>query len=109
MKQPRDLARLAPGSCSLVAIATKGEAALARLRAGLPGVAVEMHYADLSQPDEITRLAEALLGTAPRIDVLLNNAGAIFAGRKSTPDGLERTFALNHMGSPGSRRCCARG
>ncbi len=76
----------------------KGETALARLRARLPGVAVEMHYADLSRPDEITRLADALLGTAARIDVLVNNAGAIFAGRKTTPDGLELTFALNHMG-----------
>jgi NAD(P)-dependent dehydrogenase (short-subunit alcohol dehydrogenase family) len=76
----------------------KGEAALARLHAGLPGVAVEMHYADLSRPDEIARLADVLLGTAERIDVLLNNAGAIFASRKTTSDGLELTFALNHMG-----------
>jgi NAD(P)-dependent dehydrogenase (short-subunit alcohol dehydrogenase family) len=76
----------------------KGEAALARLHAGLPGMAVEMHYADLSRPDEITRLADALLGTAERIDVLFNNAGAIFASRETTPDGLELTFALNHMG-----------
>jgi NAD(P)-dependent dehydrogenase (short-subunit alcohol dehydrogenase family) len=33
-----------------------------------------------------------------RIDALVNNAGAIFARRETTPDGLERTFALNHMG-----------
>ncbi|MEJ2374110.1 MAG: SDR family oxidoreductase [Pseudolabrys sp.] len=76
----------------------KGRAALARLRAEMSGAAVEMHYADLSRPDEITRLADALLGTAARIDVLLNNAGAIYADRKTTPDGLELTFALNHMG-----------
>jgi len=76
----------------------KGEAALARLRGGLPGVAVEMYYADLSRPGEIVRLADALLSTAPRIDVLLNNAGALFARRETTPDGLERTFALNHLG-----------
>jgi NAD(P)-dependent dehydrogenase (short-subunit alcohol dehydrogenase family) len=76
----------------------KGEAALAQLRADLPGVAVEMHYADLSRPEEIARLADALLGTASRIDLLLNNAGALFATRETTPDGLELTFALNHMG-----------
>ena len=76
----------------------KGEAALARLRARAPSVAVEMHYADLSRSDDIVRLARDLLGTAPRIDVLLNNAGAFFARRAITPDGLERTFALNHMG-----------
>jgi retinol dehydrogenase-12 len=77
---------------------TKGEAALGRLRARVPGIAVEMHYADLSRPDEILRLSRVLLDTAARIDVLLNNAGAIFARRQTTVDGLERTFALNHMG-----------
>jgi NAD(P)-dependent dehydrogenase (short-subunit alcohol dehydrogenase family) len=77
---------------------SKGEVALARLRARVPGVAAEMHYADLSRPDEIVRLADALLDTAARIDVLLNNAGAFFARHEITPDGLERTFALNHMG-----------
>ena len=76
----------------------KGTAALAWLRAKVPGIAVEMHYADLSRYDEILRLATALLDQAARIDVLLNNAGAIFARREATPDGLERTFALNHMG-----------
>lgn len=76
----------------------KGDATVERLRAGTPGVDVEIHYADLSRPDEIRRLADALLATAPRIDVLLNNAGAIFSRRTTTPDGLELTFALNHMG-----------
>lgn len=75
----------------------KGEAALARLRADVPGVAVEMHYADLSRPDEIRGLADALLARAARIDVLLNNAGAIFVRREIAADGLEQTFALNHM------------
>lgn len=76
----------------------KGEVALARLRGEVAGLSVEMHYADLSLPGEIHRLADALLDTAPRIDVLVNNAGAIFAKRQITPDGLELTFALNHMG-----------
>lgn len=57
-----------------------------------------MYDADLSRSDEILRLAAALLDDAGRIDVLVNNAGAIFARRETTPDGLERTFALNHMG-----------
>jgi NAD(P)-dependent dehydrogenase (short-subunit alcohol dehydrogenase family) len=39
-----------------------------------------------------------LLAAAPRIDVLLNNAGAFFAQRVVIEDGLEQTFALNHMG-----------
>ena len=76
----------------------KGEAALKELRDVDQVASVEMHYADLSRPDEIFRLAQALLQTAPKIDVLLNNAGAIYSRRDVTPDGLERTFALNHMG-----------
>jgi NAD(P)-dependent dehydrogenase (short-subunit alcohol dehydrogenase family) len=76
----------------------KGEAAIARLRGEVPALSVEMHYADLSLPGEIRRLADALLHAAARIDVLINNAGAFFARREITPDGLELTFALNHMG-----------
>lgn len=75
----------------------KGEAALAQLRARVPGLAAEMHYADLSRRDEILRLASMLLAAAPRIDVLINNAGAFFARRVVTEDGLEQSFALNHM------------
>ena len=76
----------------------KGDDALRTLRARVPDVVAEMHFADLSRRAEIHRLAPALLGTAPRIDVLLNNAGAFFADREVTEDGLERTFALNHIG-----------
>ena len=75
----------------------KGEAALTKLRQRVPGVVAEMHYADLSRHDEVLRLAPELLAAAPRIDVLINNAGAFFAERQVV-DGLERTFALNHMG-----------
>jgi NAD(P)-dependent dehydrogenase (short-subunit alcohol dehydrogenase family) len=77
----------------------KGVAALARLRTRVPSIAAEMYYADLSSVDEILRLAAALLNQAERIGVLINNAGAIFARRGTAPDGLERIFALNHMGS----------
>ncbi|HKT18249.1 MAG TPA: SDR family oxidoreductase [Stellaceae bacterium] len=76
----------------------KGEAALARLRAQLPGAAIEMRYADLALRSEVVRVASELLRAAPRVDVLVNNAGAFFARRMVTPDGLEQTFALNHMG-----------
>jgi len=76
----------------------KGEAVLGALRQRVPGVQAEMHYADLSRRDEIARLAPELLAAAPRIDVLLNNAGAFFGQRIVADDGLEQTFALNHMG-----------
>jgi NAD(P)-dependent dehydrogenase (short-subunit alcohol dehydrogenase family) len=76
----------------------KGEAALARLRREVPGVVAEIHYADLSRQDEIRRLAPILMTAAPRMDVLLNNAGAFFSKREETPEGIERTLALNHLG-----------
>ena len=43
------------------------------------------------------RVASEIAHAEPRIDVLINNAGALFSSRQLTEDGLERTFALNHM------------
>ena len=43
------------------------------------------------------RVAAEIAQAEPRIDVLINNAGAMFGKRELTEDGLERTFALNHM------------
>ncbi len=55
-----------------------------------------MHLADLSLIAEQKRVASELLAE-PQIDVLVNNAGALFNKRMETKDGLEQTFALNHM------------
>lgn len=74
----------------------RGAAALAALRALAPEAQVQIHYADLTRLDAVRGLATTL-SALPRIDVLVNNAGAIFNRRQVTPDGLERTFALNHM------------
>src|SRR6202035_3551439 len=46
---------------------------------------------------EMKRVAAEVAEAEPRIDVLVNNAGAMFSTRKLTEDGLETTFALNHM------------
>ncbi len=53
--------------------------------------------ADLSLQSEVRRVAVELAAAAPVIDVLVNNAGAIFDERKVTAEGLEMTFALNHV------------
>jgi NAD(P)-dependent dehydrogenase (short-subunit alcohol dehydrogenase family) len=66
-------------------------------RASGEGAPVHEHVADLERMDEVRRLAADLLDAYPRIDVLANNAGAMFTSRHVTPDGFERTFALNHL------------
>lgn len=58
---------------------------------------VDFLVADLSSQAEVRRLAAALRSIYPRLDVLVNNAGAIFAKRELTVDGVERTWALNHL------------
>jgi NAD(P)-dependent dehydrogenase (short-subunit alcohol dehydrogenase family) len=58
---------------------------------------VHGHVADLARMDEVRKLASELLERHPAIDVLANNAGAMFTSRHVTEDGLEQTFALNHM------------
>jgi NAD(P)-dependent dehydrogenase (short-subunit alcohol dehydrogenase family) len=75
----------------------RGEAAITRLRDRSPAVEHSIYYADLSRLNEMRRIASEIAAAEPRIDVLINNAGAIFSTRQVTEDGLERTFALNHM------------
>lgn len=77
--------------------AERGRAVLDRLVRVNPDAAHDWVEADLSTLAGMKRGAEALAGKAPRIDVLVNNAGAIFERREVTVDGLEKTFALNHM------------
>lgn len=92
--------RLAGMGARLVLVArdkTRGEAALARLRQSGPGAAHSIHYAELSRLAEMKRVAAEIAAAEPRIDVLINNAGALFASRQVTADGLELTFATNHV------------
>jgi NAD(P)-dependent dehydrogenase (short-subunit alcohol dehydrogenase family) len=75
----------------------RGEAMLAQLRHRFPHAGHSIYYADLLRLAEVKRAAADIAAAEPRVDVLLNNAGAMFAWRKITPDGFERTFALNHV------------
>jgi NAD(P)-dependent dehydrogenase (short-subunit alcohol dehydrogenase family) len=74
----------------------RGEATLKDLAAR--GVAAQAYYADLSLLSGMKRVAGEIAAAEPRIDVLINNAGALFNSREATADGLEHTFALNHLG-----------
>jgi NAD(P)-dependent dehydrogenase (short-subunit alcohol dehydrogenase family) len=77
--------------------AGRGEAALQAVRTHAPGAQVELLLADLSKQRDVRALAEAFLARHARLHVLLNNAGALFDRRQVTEDGLEATFATNHL------------
>jgi NAD(P)-dependent dehydrogenase (short-subunit alcohol dehydrogenase family) len=91
--------RLAAMGARLVLIArdrTRGEATLSRLPPGAGG-AHAIYYGDLSRISEMKRVAAEVAAAEPKIDVLINNAGALFNSRQLTEDNLEKTFATNHM------------
>ena len=75
----------------------RAEATLDKLESAAPRLGHAVHLADLSSMAETRRVGLLIAGSEPRIDVLVNNAGAMFADRRVTAEGLERTFALNHM------------
>jgi NAD(P)-dependent dehydrogenase (short-subunit alcohol dehydrogenase family) len=58
---------------------------------------VEVFIADLSSQQEVRRLADDVLHTLDSLDVLVNNVGGFWSTRRVTADGLEHTFALNHL------------
>jgi NAD(P)-dependent dehydrogenase (short-subunit alcohol dehydrogenase family) len=92
--------RLARMGARIVLVArdkARGEAALTRLRSDGTSLSHSVHYGDLSRISEMKRLAVEIAAAEPRIDVLINNAGAIFAARQTTEGHLELTFATNHM------------
>ena len=75
----------------------RGEAMIGRLRAANPAAEHDWVLGDLTALAAMHAVAEALAAKASVIDVLINNAGAIFSHREVTSDGLEKTFAVNHM------------
>jgi NAD(P)-dependent dehydrogenase (short-subunit alcohol dehydrogenase family) len=76
----------------------RGAAAAAEVRGRVPLAQVEAMTADLSSPAQVRRLAGEVQARLGRLDVLVNNAGVISLRRRLTPDGLEVTFATNHLG-----------
>ncbi len=76
----------------------KGEMRAAALRAETGNDAVGFERADLAAQGDIRALAGRLAAKLPRLDVLVNNVGAWFHRRIEGPDGIEMTWALNHLG-----------
>lgn len=73
------------------------EQTVARLKSTSENPHIEAITADLSVQSDVHRAAEEFLRRRERLHVLINNAGGIFTERLVTPDGLERTWALNHL------------
>lgn len=97
------------GKATALALATMGahvaitgrdtartEAAATEIRAA-GGGQVDAFVADLSAQAEVRRLAAEVRRSVARIDVLINNVGGFWNTRHITADGLERTFAVNHL------------
>jgi NAD(P)-dependent dehydrogenase (short-subunit alcohol dehydrogenase family) len=76
----------------------RAEAAAADIRAASGNPAVDVFIADMSAQAEVRRLAGEVLDAYPRLEVLVNNVGWFWAHRHVTADGLEHTFAVNHLG-----------
>lgn len=75
----------------------RAQATMRKLKEKAPGLDHRMHLADLSSMAETRKVGAEIAASEPRVDVLINNAGALFSHRRVTAEGLELTFALNHM------------
>lgn len=75
----------------------RGRAIISELLAERPAHAPQLLLADFRSLAEVRQLALSCLAAAPRLDVLINNAGGAFFSRELTRDGLEQTFAVNHL------------
>jgi retinol dehydrogenase 14 len=75
----------------------RAAAAAADIRAATGNHAVDICAAGMSAQAEVRRLAAQVLGTYPRLEVLVNDAGGFWARWHVAADGLEHTFALNHL------------
>jgi NAD(P)-dependent dehydrogenase (short-subunit alcohol dehydrogenase family) len=94
----RELAKMG-GSVTIVARnATKAQQVVKELRTAAGHDNIGFVRADLSSQKSVRGAAETIKGRLKRIDVLINNAGGMYAKRELSEDGIERTFALNHLG-----------
>jgi retinol dehydrogenase-14 len=75
----------------------KGEALMAEIKEKSANASVDLMLADVSSQEQIRRLAYEFKEAYPRLDVLINNAGVFSSKRITSADGIEMTFAVNHL------------
>ncbi|MFM8409663.1 MAG: SDR family oxidoreductase [Alphaproteobacteria bacterium] len=91
----RELARQGWSVVMVCRDRARGEEALAEVKAAARGAAPELLLADFASLDDVRRLASDVTGR--RIDVLMNNAGLMLTERRTTREGFETTFGVNHL------------
>ena len=92
--------QFARAGANLVIIARnelRGRQAMEAIGCVAPTRAVTFLVADLASQQSVRELAQEILTRHPRINILINNAGAMFWQRQLTGEGIERTWALNHL------------
>ncbi len=93
----QELARMGTTVVIVGRSAEKTAQVVAQIRAATGNQNVDALLADLSSQQEIRRLAGEFKSRYARLDILLNNAGAVFMQRQVSVDGIEMTFAVNHL------------
>jgi NAD(P)-dependent dehydrogenase (short-subunit alcohol dehydrogenase family) len=93
----RELARLGATVVIVGRSRERCDRAVESIRRDTSNPAVEFLTADLSSQAAVRRLAREYEDRHSRLHVLVNNAGALFASREETADGIEKTLALNHL------------
>ena len=92
-----ELARMGARVCLVARNESKGAATLEEIRRATGNDRLELYLADLSLMRDVRKLAQEFRAKHASLDVLVNNAGAFYSERKLTGEGLEMTFALNHV------------
>jgi hypothetical protein len=97
----KEIARgLAARSAKVVMICRnhiRGETAQQEIQSSTGNANLQLFLCDLSSMASVQAVADQLVRRLPRIDVLVHNAGLINGSRRETTEGLENTFAVNHL------------
>lgn len=75
----------------------RGQRAVQSIERTIAGAQAEYLLGDLSSINEVRRVANDYRNRYGRLDILVNNVGGLFIGRKTSAEGFEMTFALNHL------------
>jgi dehydrogenase/reductase SDR family protein 12 len=94
----RQLARMGGAVRLLVRDGTKGARARDQILSKAPGADVSFYIADMSDLGAVRAATAQILDREPRLDVLVNNAGALLPERRTSVDGFEMTFATMVLG-----------